>query len=877
MAVAINVVVAAAGLTPVAASTPTQVAAPLASSTAAVGVNREVFGFALASSLADPTVGYPSWNFDLLTTVAFFGLHVGTNGQFVNDAGMTTWNSSALTTLVTRAHQHGVKVVLTVVLQDFSAGTPKMCAGLAHASATVTAAVQQVKAKGVDGVNIDYEGLATSCGTSDRYWTQHALTNFAAKMRSALGSRYYLSIDTYASSAADGYGFFDVAGLSRYVDSFFVMAYDMERSNYWRPPLGCSSFCLGPTSPLDGYYYNGSTVTSQYVAKVGAGKVIFGVPYYGRKACVSAATPNAYPTSTVVADSYLDAVGEATYFEVQPGSYAVHRDTRSSGMERWDTWFNTRLNCIRELYWDDVVSLGKKYDLVNSRGLRGVGIWNLNYGGGAPELWSALETHFARCASTTITAAPASPQGTGAQVALTAATTRCTNPEYRFWVQAPGGTWKVVRDYSPVNTYTWTGTGLPGAYRFEADSRSSNLTVTYDSVANLTYNLTACTTATLSADHTSPQRPGTTVGLAASAVCAGTPEYRFWLRSPGGAWTVVQEYGPAATYSWAPAAGAKVGTYGLEVDVRNKGATSSYEAVANMMFALIPACATPSLTTTPVSPQGPGAKVTVTAATSLCPNPRYRFWVLAPGSRWSMVQDYSASPTYSWNTAGSAAGTYQLEVDVRDVSSAAAYDAVAVISDQLQTCTSARISTSAASPQAPGTTLAISGAATCPGSAEYRFWIRSPGGSWRIVQDYGASSSYTWHAPTLTRGYYGLEVDVRTQGSTAAYDAVANQTFLIDACSAARLTSDRPSPQTVGTSIVLSASATCAGTPEYRFWVRPPGGSWTIVRDYAAASTYTWSTTGTPAGTYGLEVDVRDAGSGAAYETVSNLSFVLTA
>jgi hypothetical protein len=242
-----------------------------------------------------------------------------------------------------------------------------------------------------------------------------------------------------------------------------------------------------------------------------------------------------------------------------------------------------------------------------------------------------------------------------------------------------------------------------------------------------------------------------------------------------------------------------------------------------------------------------------------------------------MVQDYSASPTYSWNTAGYTAGTYQLEVDVRDVSSAAAYDAVAIISDQLQTCTSARISTSAASPQAPGTTLAISGAATCPGSAEYRFWIRFPGGSWRIVQDYGASSSYTWHAPTLTRGYYGLEVDVRTQGSTAPYDAVANQTFLIDACSAARITGDRPSPQTVGTSIVLSASATCAGTPEYRFWVRPPGGAWAIVRDYAAASTYTWSTTGTPAGTYGLEVDVRDAGSGAAYETVSNLNFVLTA
>ena len=33
---------------------------------------REVFGFALASSLSDPTLGYPTWNFSLLSTVAFF-------------------------------------------------------------------------------------------------------------------------------------------------------------------------------------------------------------------------------------------------------------------------------------------------------------------------------------------------------------------------------------------------------------------------------------------------------------------------------------------------------------------------------------------------------------------------------------------------------------------------------------------------------------------------------------------------------------------------------------------------------------------------------------------------------------------------------------
>src|SRR5438477_8218014 len=88
------------------------------------GPTREVFGFALASSLADPTIGYPTWNFDLLTTVAFFGLHVNSNGQLANDSGYATWSSSSLTNLVSLAHQHGAKVVLTVILQDFSPNTP---------------------------------------------------------------------------------------------------------------------------------------------------------------------------------------------------------------------------------------------------------------------------------------------------------------------------------------------------------------------------------------------------------------------------------------------------------------------------------------------------------------------------------------------------------------------------------------------------------------------------------------------------------------------------------------------------------------------------------------------------------------------------------
>ncbi len=361
----------------------------------AAGLNREVFGFALASSLSDPTYGYPSWNFNLLTTVAFFGLHVQDDGSWAADSGAAVWNSSQLTNLVTTAHSHGTKVVLTIIEQDFSAGTPHMCAALAHATTTITNTVNEVKAKGVDGVNVDYEGLNGSCGSTDSSFARHTYTYLVARLRAALPATAYVSVDTYASSAVDTLGFFDVAGLAQYVDSLFVMAYDLEYSNYGRPPTSCGGFCLGPTAPMGTYYYNDSVTARQYLAVIPAAKVILGVPYYGRKACVGAATANRTPLGAVTADSYLDASQESTSPDVLAGSYVTHRDANDpSGQERWDTWYNTSLKCWRELYWDDALSLGYKDDLVNADNLRGVGIWNLNYGGGSPELWNLLAAKF---------------------------------------------------------------------------------------------------------------------------------------------------------------------------------------------------------------------------------------------------------------------------------------------------------------------------------------------------------------------------------------------------------------------------------------------------------------------------------------------------
>src|SRR4029077_15112878 len=125
-------------------------------------------GFALGSSLSDPTIGYPSWDFNMLSTVAYFGLHVLWDGTFEKDAGLSVWNSSQLTSLVQIAHAHGTKVVLTIINGDARGTYPNaMCDALLRAAITVKNTVAEVKAKGVDGVNIDYEGVNQACNTTD--------------------------------------------------------------------------------------------------------------------------------------------------------------------------------------------------------------------------------------------------------------------------------------------------------------------------------------------------------------------------------------------------------------------------------------------------------------------------------------------------------------------------------------------------------------------------------------------------------------------------------------------------------------------------------------------------------------------------------------
>ena len=397
--------IALVGLFPSSATT-TQASAPPSNHTTAsvvrtdlgqTGPTREVFGYATAGSLNDPTIGYRSWNFDLLSTVAFFSIRVRYDGKLIGDGSFAVWDSSVLTNLVATAHAHGTKVVVSIT--DPSNAIEE-CDALFNRATTVAQIVNQVKLKGVDGINIDYEGQRRTCTPTDPSLSpelnQTMITELAHDLRVALDAvrpGYYLSIATYTGSAAGTDGFFNIPDLAQYVDSFFIMGYDQDYGA-WRN-AGCTKYCMNPVSWLSKYVYNLSNSVAQYSQVAGADKVILGLPYYGRVACVPSPTVHAYPSRPEGAVTYTGARSVASDPDVKPGTFRTHRDpTDTVGISRWDTWYDLSLGCWREMYWDDPVSLAARYNLVNRAGIRGVGFWTLNYAGGSPEAWDVLSAYF---------------------------------------------------------------------------------------------------------------------------------------------------------------------------------------------------------------------------------------------------------------------------------------------------------------------------------------------------------------------------------------------------------------------------------------------------------------------------------------------------
>jgi N-acetylmuramoyl-L-alanine amidase len=431
-----------------------------------------------------------------------------------------------------------------------------------------------------------------------------------------------------------------------------------------------------------------------------------------------------------------------------------------------------------------------------------------------------------------ITTDKVSPQNLGSTVRITANTTGGTNVTYRFSV-SDGVTWTTVRDFSSSSFYDWKP-DKPGNYRIAVNARDSKSyftqTINYTIESPLVFN-------SITPDKASPQNLGSTVRLTANTTGGSNVTYRFSV-SDGTAWTTVRDFSSSNFYDWKPD---KPGNYRIAVNARDSKSyftqTINYTIESPLVFN--------SITADKASPQNLGSTIRLRANTTGGTNVTYRFSV-SDGTSWVTVQDFSSSNFYDWKP--TKPGNYRISVNARDSKSYITQTLnYSIVSSPL---TFNSITYDKASPQLVGNTIKIAANTTGGSNVKYRFWAND-GTGWVLIQDYSSSNLCNW-TPSKP-GNYRISVNATDATSyitlTDNYEISSGLTFN-------SITFDKQSPQTVGSTINITANTTGGTNVKYRFWVND-GTGWVLIQDYSSLSNCTWKPT--KAGTYRISINVMDA------------------
>ncbi|MDN3666934.1 glycosyl hydrolase family 18 protein [Algibacter miyuki] len=315
--------------------------------------------------------------YDLLTHLACFDFLVQLDASVSTPAGWP-W-----TTEINAAHAQGVKVVMTVVNFGGSDGADavawEMITNTAK-QATFFANIKNIiQTYSLDGVNIDFEGMATAHRGAEFNTFMANLTNY---IHTELPGKE-VSVD----GPAVNWGGWIMDDLVDSVDYLVIMAYDYTSGS------GANS---GPVAPLTHHtswkrFIKRTVETGTYAAPTASNpeKLVLAVPYYGQQWKTDTNASESTTISHVGSTRYKNTVTEADTH----GGFIWNANFEYP----WYTW-NDGVNW-NQVWTDNEISLSKKYDLAIENNLGGIGIWALNYDGTRPELWELINTKFGETAS----------------------------------------------------------------------------------------------------------------------------------------------------------------------------------------------------------------------------------------------------------------------------------------------------------------------------------------------------------------------------------------------------------------------------------------------------------------------------------------------
>jgi hypothetical protein len=368
--------------------------------------------------------------------------------------------------------------------------------------------------------------------------------------------------------------------------------------------------------------------------------------------------------------------------------------------------------------------------------------------------------------------------------------------QYRFFrLNRQTNVWTLVRDYSPVDTYTWTPiAGDEGSYTIQVWVRGAGSTAVYDSWRSTDAFSIAAAPPNIAIVKSETLFPtGTGAPITWKAVASGGPgplHYRFYrFALATNTWTMVQDYGPSNTFTWTPTASDE-GSYVLQAWVRRAGTTVVYDNWSSTStFQIANAAAVIRNVTSDAGPPAlAGAPIKWTVDATGGPGAlQYQYWLYSvTRDSWSLVKDYSTANTFSWTPGPWDAGSYRMQVAVRKEGSPAA-DALSVtppfdvVVDTIPVVLSVvRTSGTTLKPGMPIVWTANVAGGLAPLEYAFARWSYATS-QWTLVQGYSWDNSWGWMPTPGDEGNYVLQVWIRKAGSTAPQDTyTTTPTFVIN-------------------------------------------------------------------------------------------------
>ncbi len=298
---------------------------------------------------------YGDYKFSYLNTLIYNSLFV--NGKTGNIKDLNGWDSAVI---VSDAQKAGCEVIFTArIQQPFSTAT--FLADTKAQKTFVDNAIFLLKLRNAKGINIQFDGVT---GLHKNAFTM--FIKFLSDVLKIQDKNYKILVTIPAS---DTYGGYDLKGLTPFTDRFMVNFSAVNTSLF------------GPMTPLKGKNSMESTLSRYLNEDVPPEKLVPSVSYVGTKWAI---TP-----------------GKTKNIFIQPLTYAEIR-----GRYNWPVYYddesasavmdslNKNQAAVRTIFFDDAVSLEKKYDYILDNALGGVSINALGYDRGYGELWDALSYKF---------------------------------------------------------------------------------------------------------------------------------------------------------------------------------------------------------------------------------------------------------------------------------------------------------------------------------------------------------------------------------------------------------------------------------------------------------------------------------------------------